>query len=61
MRYCAGAKPSSADFSYHLAAWPHVGLDAAAFGIAGADLEQRLGVAGVGRFAQRQRAGIIGH
>ena len=39
----------------------HVGLHAAPFGVARADLEQRLGVAGVGCFAQRQRAGIGGH
>ena len=36
----------------------HVGLDAAPFGVARADLEQRLGVAGFGCFAQRQRTGI---
>ena len=32
MRYCAGAKPSSADFSYQFAACRHVGRHAAAFG-----------------------------
>ncbi len=37
------------------AAFGHVGLDAAALGIARADLEHRLGVAGLGGFAQRQR------
>ena len=39
----------------------HVGLAAASFGVAGADFEQRLGIAGFGCFAQRQRAGIIRH